>query len=290
VECLVAGLVVMVSFVALAIALLASAGGGQWNEAFKHIARRFHGTLHSGGWFQAPCVWLRHGDAQARLTISSLRDGGGARCLQLTIQQTEIPSRTEIFYYQTRDTLLPMRRGLLPVEFDWEDFRRRWQVLAEDGDAIRQLLTDGVRLAIELLWRQPAPSEMTISLSPGWLVVRKIWQSPRGTDLEAFVERAFAVSDQLNLAVAAGIEFVVGEKPQLLEEARCGVCGDRLGGEIVACSRCNTPHHRECWQYGGGCSTYGCGGRECVAPAVAPRADSGGAAPGAQVARALKPR
>jgi hypothetical protein len=290
VECLIALLVIMISFIALAFALFASAGGGQWNEGFQHVARRFHGTLNSGGWFQAPCVWLKHGDAQARLTITTLR-GEGERCLQLTIQQSEITSRAEIFYYQTRDALLPMRRGLLPVEFDWADFRRRWQVLAEDGDATGQLLTDGVRLAIELLWRQPAAGEMTISLSPGWLVVRKIWHSPRGTDLEAFVERAFAVSDQLNLAVAAGIEFVVGEKPQLLEDARCGVCGDNLASDIVACSRCNTPHHRECWKYGGGCATYGCGGREFITPGVAKSASPWHTpAPGNEVARPLKPR
>jgi hypothetical protein len=286
----VAGLVVLVSLIALTIALFTTAGGGHWNEGFKQVARRFHGTLHSGGWFQAPCVWLRHGDAQARLTISTLRGGGGDRCLQFTIQQSEISSRAEIVYYQTRDTLLPIRRGLLPVEFDWEDFRRRWRVLAEDGDAIRQVLTDGVRLAIELLWRQPVPSEMLISLSPGWLVVRKIWHSPRSTDLEAFVERAIGLSDQLNLAVAAGIEFVVGEKPQLLEDARCGVCGDRLASEIVVCKRCNTPHHRECWQYGGGCATYGCGGRDCVAPAPAQQTNSHTAAASTEAARPLKPR
>ena len=57
-------------------------------------------------WTKSPCVWLQHGDAQARLTISTLRGGDGERCLQFTIQQPEIPSRAEIFYYQTRDTLL----------------------------------------------------------------------------------------------------------------------------------------------------------------------------------------
>lgn len=289
-ECLIIGVVVIASFFALAIAALSSAGGGQWNEAFKHVARRFHGTLHPGGWFHAPCLWLLHGDAQARLTISPLRGSGGERCLQFTIQQREVNSRCEIFYYQNRETLLPLRRGLLPVEFDWEDFRRRWQVLAEDGDASRHLLSDGVRLAIELLWRQPIPGEMLISLSPGWLVIRKLWHSPRSVDLEAFVERACALSDQLNLVAAAGIEFVVGEQPQLIEEARCGVCGDSLASEIVVCRRCNTPHHRECWQYGGGCATYACGGRECVTPGVAPLAAPHWDGQDAQLDRPLKPR
>ena len=209
--------------------------------------------FHPGGWFQSPGVWLQHGKTQARLTLSPLRSGR-ERCVQFTIQQREIDSRCEIFYHQPRKAL-PADHGLSPVEFDWADFRRRWQVLAEDGDAVRHLLTDGVRLAIELLWRTPVPGEMLISLSPGWLVVRKVWHLPRGIELEAFIERACALADQINLAAAAGIEFVASDRPQLLEDARCGVCGDGLASEIVVCRRCNTPHHRECWEYGGGCAT-----------------------------------
>jgi hypothetical protein len=224
VECVVASLIVFVSVAALLIATMASSRR-DWNEALKQVARRFHGVYQGSSWLSAPSIWLRHGEAQARITVVKVRGSRHERCLQMTIQQRDIKSRCEIFYYQTRDTLLPLRRGLLPVEFDWEDFRRRWQVLAEDGDETRRLLSDGVRLAIELVWRQALPAEMTISLSPGWLVVRKLWRAPRGIDVETFVERVIALSDQLHLASAAGIDFVVGDRPQLLEEARCGVCG-----------------------------------------------------------------
>lgn len=288
-ECAIGALILIVSLAAMALALAPSRRGVQWNEAFAHVAKRFHGVLHPGGWFHWPSVWLQHGQAQVRLHFVPLRDGTGDRCLQLAIQQPDIPSHCEIFYYQTRTALLPVRRRLWPVEFDWEDFRRRWQVLAEDGDAVRHYLSDGVRLAIELLWRQPTPSELTISLTPGWIVVRKIWHSPRGGDLEAFVERACALSDQISLAVAAGIEFVAGEQAQLLEASHCGVCGDALASDIVVCSRCNTPHHRDCWQYTGGCSTYGCGSRDCVLPGLAPLADQESVAVDGGV-RPLKPR
>jgi hypothetical protein len=269
VECVVLGVVLLVAIMAMTIGIFSGVRGSRWNEGLAHVARRFHGTFQSGGLFHTPCAWLRHGDAQARLTISPLRGGGGERTIQFTIQQRELDTRGEIFYYQNREALLPPKRGLLPVEFDWEDFRRRWQVLAEDGEALRRLLSDGVRLAIELLWRDPVPGEMHVSLSPGWLVIRKVWHSPRGVDLEAFVERACALSDQLNLAAASGIEFVAGDEPQLMEDARCGVCGEGLTHEIVVCQRCNTPHHRDCWRYAGGCATYGCGGRECFVPGVA---------------------
>ena len=289
-ECAVAALVIIASLLAMALAMLPATRGGQWNEAFAHVARRFHGIFHAGGWFHAPSVWLQHGQAQVRLNFAPLKDGTGDRCLQIAIQQGDAKSRCEIFYYQTRPTLLPPRRNLWPVEFDWEDFRRRWQVYAEDGDATRHLLSDGVRHAIELLWRHPSPSEMTVSLLPGWLVVRKIWHSPRGIDLEAFVERACSLSDQFNLAAASGIEFVAGEEAQLLEDSRCGVCGEKLASDIVVCSRCNTPHHRDCWQYSGGCATYGCGSRDCILPGLAPLASEHEPTARAHFDRTLKPR
>jgi hypothetical protein len=289
VECLLVTFVLVALLIA-AVAAVAGRHGGEWNDAFKHVARRFHGVLSPGGWFSDPSVWIQHGDARARLTINHLRGSGGERSLQFVIHQREVRCRCEIFYHQTRSSLLPPRRGLAAMEFDWDEFRRRWQVLADDPDEARQLLSDGVRLAIDILWRQPMPAEMTVSISPGCLAVRKVWRSPRGPDIEAFVERVCALSDQLNLASAQGIEFVAGDEPQLLEHARCGVCGDGLASEIVVCRRCNTPHHRECWQYGGGCATYGCGSRECFAPEAPLHLHPHWDASGAASERPLKPR
>lgn len=270
--------VVLILFVGFALAaavvVLAQAGSqvSGWNQAFESAARRFHGRLSTGGWFSQPAVWLLHGEASGRLTVFKLPNSGGERCLQMTIQQHDFRSKCEIYYHVTRQELVPGSRGLSAVEFDWEEFRTRWIVLASDGDEVRHALSDGVRLAIDQLWRHPSPGEITLSLSPGWLVVRKVWNSPRGADLEDFVERVCALHDQLNLAAAAGIEFLAGDEAQLLDAARCGVCGDNLASEVVVCRRCNTPQHRECWDYGGGCATYGCGSRECFRPGVAPLA------------------
>ena len=34
-----------------------------------------------------------------------------------------------------------------------------------------------------------------------------------------------------------------------------------MDGQVIVCSVCNTPHHRDCWEYVGGCSIYGCNGK-----------------------------
>lgn len=39
---------------------------------------------------------------------------------------------------------------------------------------------------------------------------------------------------------------------------RCPVCGDPLSGTTVSCPECETPHHADCWSFGGACSIYGC--------------------------------
>lgn len=40
----------------------------------------------------------------------------------------------------------------------------------------------------------------------------------------------------------------------------CPFCQTEIApdAERVVCSSCGIPHHRECWQENGGCTTYGC--------------------------------
>lgn len=38
----------------------------------------------------------------------------------------------------------------------------------------------------------------------------------------------------------------------------CGVCRSSFSGEVRHCTACEAPHHPECWEFGAGCSTYGC--------------------------------
>lgn len=44
-------------------------------------------------------------------------------------------------------------------------------------------------------------------------------------------------------------------------ETECPYCATPMPrAEAVACCRCHTWHHRDCWQESGRCTTYGCGG------------------------------
>ena len=47
------------------------------------------------------------------------------------------------------------------------------------------------------------------------------------------------------------------------KEGRCPVCGCQVekSDASLCCPRCSTPHHRECWDYTGGCAIFGCSKR-----------------------------
>lgn len=45
------------------------------------------------------------------------------------------------------------------------------------------------------------------------------------------------------------------------EASVCRACGQEMGldkRQVVTCPACGIPHHRECWESAGGCSTHGC--------------------------------
>ncbi len=268
----------IVFFLVLGVALVAlvvfasSAGSrsGRWNQAFAHVAQQYRGSLTSGGWFSEPSVRLMYGTAHARLSCYSLHRYGKT-VLQLVIEQREVRSRSEMLSRPSTVTLVPNLNGLTEVELNWGQQFARWEVAAADYDETRHQVTDAVRLALDRLWLHPLPGDTAVSLLPGWIIVRKVWDTPRAADVAQFIELACSLNDQLQLAGAAGIEFLTSDEAQVIDDALCSVCCEQLTEGVVFCVRCKTPHHRECWEYSGGCSTYGCGARMFFTPGEAPR-------------------
>ncbi|MDA7951000.1 MAG: hypothetical protein MPJ24_05875 [Pirellulaceae bacterium] len=49
----------------------------------------------------------------------------------------------------------------------------------------------------------------------------------------------------------------------------CPICRESTQEGIVVCTRCKVPHHKECWEYFGKCSTYACNSDTYFIPPVA---------------------
>lgn len=51
-----------------------------------------------------------------------------------------------------------------------------------------------------------------------------------------------------------------GHIHDFIQNKTCPYCQSKIkkGADFVVCSHCGTPHHTECWNENGGCTTYGC--------------------------------
>jgi hypothetical protein len=70
--------------------------------------------------------------------------------------------------------------------------------------------------------------------------------------------------DSVSQRINQGIDIV--DDPDACQEdtgpPTCKVCGEPISnGEVIVCASCSTPHHRDCWEYIGACSIYGCNGK-----------------------------
>lgn len=108
-----------------------------------------------------------------------------------------------------------------------------------------------------------------------WVIFWGLWMAVTGfLAIEAFVVLpvALVVALATGLSVVSGcpVRVAVLERPAPapvaaralgalpVAHARCPVCATSLAHDVVQCARCETPHHRECWEYAGRCAVFAC--------------------------------
>ena len=139
----------------------------------------------------------------------------------------------------------------------------------------RDFLRGEVRRAVGTLLKLGPHGGMLVSVNPERLLV----QVDRTLRADAVrfrawrrhVREALAIHDGLIAGVAAklaeGVD-VVAAGPAAAEDAGpplCKVCGQTIEvGPRTLCARCKAPHHRDCWEFIGGCSIFGCNGKEGI--------------------------
>jgi hypothetical protein len=116
---------------------------------------------------------------------------------------------------------------------------------------VRQILAD-----LRLVGEEGLGSAPRVRIGKGFHVQAKVWRSAESLGRFALLCLQLAQHALVFSRRAGGIDFLEGAG----QAGECQVCGAALEGTLVSCSRCATPHHRDCWDYVGRCSTYGCGG------------------------------
>lgn len=142
---------------------------------------------------------------------------------------------------------------------DMEGFREM-KCRGADEQAVRRFLTDPVCQILRDLLR--SSGGMTNVRLQGDL---RIEGSPRRSlkSLGLFTILCLQLAQHAKLFVEQTSAVSVVETGTS-STGMCQICGAELGGKLVRCSRCSTPHHADCWEYAGNCSTYGCGEKTFV--------------------------
>ena len=52
-------------------------------------------------------------------------------------------------------------------------------------------------------------------------------------------------------------QIPISQTPSAVDEV-CPICRTAVNDDLYACPNCHSPHHKECWDYNGGCGSYGC--------------------------------
>lgn len=228
------------------------------NRIYERLARRYRGEIQRGGLFHMP--HLRFVYKGAHVLIDTLYSSFPKRVRNQTqfhiswpdqqLQLQVCPSR---FIGRLRQML---GNGAIRIG---GQFDRRYHIMGNNPDAVTHFLSGGVQHVIDQLRQTFHSRDLRVHVSQGILVIRKPGSIREFVELERLARLGLELFDQAMLTRLAGIEIVAESSVVVSGEAQCKICGETIQSDIVYCLKCRTPHHFECWQYYGACSTYGCG-------------------------------
>ncbi len=231
------------------------------DEVYARTAPRLGGRASPGGLFGRPSLRFHHRGAPALVDICSTGGEHPNYYTQLHIAWPDHALRCEICPERLMSRVGKFF-GMEDIQIGSPRFDERYLITGNSPQEIRHLLNHAVQAHIETLRGYLGNDDIYVGISGGRLLVKKQPLIRDHNTLESFVRMALDLFDHATSAGVEGIDFVegAGEEALLsLAEAICQICGDEVERDAVFCRSCKTPHHHDCWQYYGCCSTYGCG-------------------------------
>jgi hypothetical protein len=175
--------------------------------------------------------------------------------------------------------------GMQDLRIGHPDFDQKLVVQSAPVERFNPLLAEGLREQLVRLYRMsPSLHGFRVSYSDGQLVLQRSLElsryAPWATEVVRTIDSiAWNLMDTLSpdrISAFAGAVEIVEVAPNAGAPSICLVCAQKIEEpKMMACTACDTPHHKDCWEYNARCALFGCGGeraREVVTPAVAPPA------------------
>ncbi|AGA26105.1 RING finger protein [Singulisphaera acidiphila] len=265
----------IILLVYLVIRLGATAGAwltGSRYRAYRQLAARYQGKYESRGLSDPPTVSFAYNGSNVRVGLAPQITGqpNNPRTRVVVRFRNGLPFRLELAPI-SRPAPAQAPKGTRLVRIGDQEFDRGFVVQANDPEMAVEFLSPGVRWSIGNLQRLAPPSGMLISINPERLLVQIDRNLGLNADSLAYaVHETLLIHDGLQMGVATQMSqgvSIVAIGPTANEDAGppiCKVCGEAIEGPRVFCAICRTPHHRDCWEYVGTCSIYGCHGKHSV--------------------------
>ena len=241
-------------------------------RAYRQLATKYHGRYENRGMSDPPTVSFNYNGSTVRVGLAPQFPG------QPTFPRTRVvarfarglPFRLELAPVGRPAPAQPPK-GTRPVRVGDAEFDRAFIVQANDPEMARDFLTAPVRWALVNLQKLGPPGGMLLSINPERMLVQVDRNLGASVDsLAGGVREALAIHDGLQSGVASrlgeGVSIVAAGPASAADAGppTCKVCGDAINGtgpSRVFCSTCRTPHHRDCWDFIGACSVFGCKGK-----------------------------
>lgn len=255
-------LMVMLAIPIIIIGVAIAAQRNALNHTYRLFAQRVGGTLTKEGLWTFPSVTFSHNGASALLDVYAT----GAE------NQTFYTQLTFTFYHNSsfRCEISPQGFlqeigkffGMQDIEVGYRPFDDQFIVKSDDIETVRNFLNATVQQELLKLKRLRHNNHIYLSVNSSRLLIQKLSLLNRLEDLIAFYESSGRICDEvmtlLGVNGAGGIQILDVSFDGAEATPICQVCGEEVTGNKVICRRCRTPHHRDCWEYNGGCSVYAC--------------------------------
>jgi hypothetical protein len=244
---------------------------GRRFRAYRQLASRYRGKYENRGISDPPTVSFPYNGSTVRVGLAPPIPGQPSppRTRVVVRFGRGLPLRLELAPVSRPAPPQPPK-GTRPVRSGDPEFDRGFIVQANDPDMARDLLrVTEIRRAVGLLQRLGPPGGMLLSINPERMLVQVDRNLAMQVEpLAAAVREALMIHDGLLTGVAAklaeGVNVIAAGPATAADSGPplCKVCGQLIEGPRTVCTKCKAPHHRDCWEFIGSCSIFGCNGKE----------------------------
>jgi len=256
-------LILFFVIIGIGMVLFAVSQRKAFNATLQRVAGKMDGTFVPGGLFSEPSLEFRFEGRSARVEFWTGSKNSPQYSKVVVGISGVSPGVLHILEDGFGQSFLKLF-GAQDLEIGDPDFDRDYVIKATPSGLAKRLFSpdlqrEGIRVVRRL--RGFISPTFDVDVQAVTVMVRQYLRDER--DLVKLIDCARDFTAFVLRKSESG-EVVLGEV-RVATGGACPVCGTPMTTGTVRCELCRTPHHPECWQYMGRCSTYACAGKRSVA-------------------------